>query len=75
MLAGAEAVRAQDAPTRNGNVWDGRAHQPTTGVRQQERAAGVAPSEQQQRALDRDVEQLGNTVQQQARQPTAAQSQ
>jgi hypothetical protein len=46
LLAASQAAYAQSlAPTREGNVWDWRDHQPTMAeVRQKEKAAGIAPS-------------------------------
>ncbi len=52
------AGRAQ-IPTREGNTWDWRHHEPTrTNVQRRERAAGVAPSRSQRKALNSQVERL-----------------
>jgi hypothetical protein len=49
----------QQPPAREDNVWGGVAHQPTEPqVLQQEKAAGVSQSPQQQKATNQDVEQL-----------------
>jgi hypothetical protein len=49
----------QQPPPRLDNQWGGFSHQPTeSNVQQQEKAAGIAPSEQQRKAADQDVEQL-----------------
>jgi hypothetical protein len=41
----AKTLAKTEAPAREGNIWDWRAHQPTEGqVEQQEKAAGVAPT-------------------------------
>ena len=52
------AGRAQ-IPTREGNTWDWRHHEPTRpNVQRRERAAGVAPSRSQGKALNSQVERL-----------------
>jgi hypothetical protein len=44
---------------REDNRWGGVAHQPTESeVLQQEKAAGISPSQQQQNSANQDVEQL-----------------
>jgi len=56
LLATAPAAMAQ-APSRNGDVWDGRDHEPVPGVvHREERAAGIAPSTAQQRHENAVVE-------------------
>lgn len=41
------------------NIWGGYAHQPTQSeVTQQEKSAGLTPSEQQQKAANDDVESV-----------------
>lgn len=54
--------RAQ-IPGREGNTWDWRHHQPTrAGVQRRERAAGVAQSPSQQKALNGRVKRLGKQL-------------
>jgi hypothetical protein len=46
-------------PARNANVWNWRAHEPIPSeVQSKERAAGIAPTVQQQQATDRELENL-----------------
>ena len=52
-------AQQQQPLQREDNRWGGVAHQPTEGqVQQQEKAAGIAPSQQQQNSANVDVEQL-----------------
>ena len=45
--------------TRNANIWDWKDHEPVASeVQKKEQAAGIAPSPQQQRADDRELESL-----------------
>jgi hypothetical protein len=56
---GPTLAQQQQPSQREDNVWGGVAHQPTEGqVQQQEKAAGIAPSQQQQNSANVDVEQL-----------------
>ncbi len=49
----------QPPPSRIGNVWDGRAHEPNPAVVDaHERAAGIAASPEARRQADDTVEQL-----------------
>lgn len=68
LVLAAGAAQAQGAPpTRNGNVYDGTAHEPSApSVAGAERAEGVAPSEQRQKQEDREIEQLNRELQQRA---------
>ncbi len=53
----ARAWEQTPPPARNGNIWDGRAHEPVPSeVQQQERAAGIVPSPRQQQATDDELE-------------------
>jgi hypothetical protein len=46
-------------PARNANIWDCKDHEPVPSeVQKKEQAAGIAPSPQQQRADDRELESL-----------------
>jgi hypothetical protein len=55
-------------PARDGNVWDGIAHEPNPGlVHDKERAAGVLPSQQQESAQVNAVERLARGMLQQER--------
>jgi len=48
LLAAPATGFADQLPTRDGNIWDWRDHQPTTvQVQKQEKAAGVAPTPSQ----------------------------
>ncbi len=67
MLLLPAAAQAQ-IPAREGNTWNWRHHQPTrAGIQQRERAAGVALRPSKQRALNRRVKRLGQSLL--ARQP------
>jgi hypothetical protein len=55
-------ARAQ-APARNGNVWDGKSHQPSAGaVRSNEHAAGIAPPQPQQQNENEFVEKQAKAL-------------
>jgi len=46
-------------PGREDNIWGGKAHQPTqSDVNQQEKAAGIAPPQQDQQQTTDEVESL-----------------
>jgi hypothetical protein len=46
-------------PARNANIWGWKDHEPVPSeVQKKEQAAGIAPSPQQQRADDRELESL-----------------
>jgi hypothetical protein len=46
-------------PTREDNIWGGKAHQPTqSDVNQQEKASGIAPPTQDQQRANDEVENL-----------------
>ncbi len=65
------AAAALVQPARNGNVWNGRAHQPAAGVAESEAAAGVAPTDETVRRQDRDLNTMGRRLIDKARQGTA----
>jgi hypothetical protein len=55
----AAAFAETQVPTREGNVWNWRDHQPTEAqVQRDERAAGIAPTQPQQDANAATVDQL-----------------
>jgi hypothetical protein len=59
MLAAPTMGFADQVPTREGNIWDWRDHQPTTAqVQKQEKAAGVAPTPSQGASEAATVDQL-----------------
>ena len=52
-----------DPPERNGNVWNGLAHQPTRSVVQErERAAGSTAAPQQEKREDEAVDLLARKL-------------
>jgi len=51
-------------PTREGNVWDHVAHQPTAAVDGAEQHAGVAPTPRQARQEDEELARLNRELQQ-----------
>jgi hypothetical protein len=56
-------TQQQQQPAREDNRWGGLSHQPTEAqVLQQEQAAGLARSPQQQKAANQDVEQMYQTL-------------
>lgn len=60
------------AQARNGNVWNGRAHEPDAGnVIANERAAGVAPSVAQQAQENQDLDRMGQRLTEKARKDAA----
>jgi hypothetical protein len=55
----AQTQQQQQPPAREDNRWGGLSHQPTEAqVLEQEHAAGLARSPQQQKAVNQDVEQM-----------------
>jgi len=55
----ATAFGVEQIATRNANVWDWRAHQPTQAqVEQNESTAGVAPTQSQRESSAATVDQL-----------------
>jgi hypothetical protein len=54
------------AQARNGNVYDGTAHQPTAGVHTEEQHAGVALPQGRVQAENRDLGQINNELMQRA---------
>jgi hypothetical protein len=55
-------AKAQQS-SRDGNVWNGREHQPTQErVQHREQAAGIAPSTQQRTATDAELDQLSRQL-------------
>jgi hypothetical protein len=51
LAAPVAAVAQAQTPTREGNIWDWRDHQPTEEqVQQEEKAAGIAPTPSQRSA-------------------------
>jgi spermidine/putrescine-binding protein len=68
--SGAAFAQAQSSG-RVDNIWGGYAHQPTEAqVTQQEKSAGLTPSQQQQKAANDDVESVYQSL---MRQTDAAQ--
>jgi hypothetical protein len=62
MAVGSGAALAQ-APARNGNVWDGKSHQPSAGaVQSNENAAGVTPPQPQQQNENDFVEKQAKAL-------------
>jgi hypothetical protein len=59
LLAAPAAGLADQVPTREGNTWDWRDHQPTEAqVRRQEKAAGIAPTPSQSASDASTVDRL-----------------
>jgi hypothetical protein len=59
LAAPATGFSREQVPTRNANVWDWRAHQPTEAqVEQKENAAGVTPTQSQRESATDTVNQL-----------------
>jgi hypothetical protein len=55
------AALAQEGgvPTREGNIWNGKDHEPVPSrVHREEEAAGIAPSGAQQQKADDDIEEI-----------------
>jgi hypothetical protein len=62
VLAVAMPTRA-DPVVRNGDIWDGRDHDPNPAtVHQEERAAGILPSRQREEQLDEEVERTAREL-------------
>ena len=73
-VAGAQTSAQTSSPTsqppapaagsaRNGNIWNGRDHQPDASTtRQAERTAGIAPSSRQQQSTDRELNAIGDQL-------------
>jgi hypothetical protein len=59
------APPASGVPSREGNVWDHVAHQPTAAVGGAERHAGVAPTLEQARHEDEELARINRQLQQQ----------
>ena len=57
---------AAHAQARNGNVYDGTAHQPSAGVVGQEQRAGVAPAPAQADAENHDLSRMNTALLQKA---------
>jgi hypothetical protein len=63
ILMSAQPAGAQTPPARNANIWDGQAHQPTSGtVQNNERADGIAPSQDQRTSEDKSLEDRAHTL-------------
>ncbi len=62
VLVAAFAPALAFAQARNGNVYDGTAHQPTAGVATEEKNAGVAPPPQVQANENRTLGTLDNEL-------------
>ncbi len=63
-------TQTPDVPTRNGNVYNGTAHEPNpSATTQQEQSTGVALSPQQQQQQTGTLEQLDKQIQQRAGMP------
>ncbi len=59
LLAAACSLSSVRAQQREDNDWSGLSHQPDeTEVLEQERAAGIAPSQQQENAVNNDIEDI-----------------
>jgi hypothetical protein len=59
VAAPAAALAQTQTPTREGNIWGWRDHQPTEAqVRQDESAAGIAPTQSDQHSTATTVDQL-----------------
>jgi hypothetical protein len=59
LAAPASAFGRDQIPTRNGNVWHWRDHQPTEAqVERQENAAGIASTQSQRESATTTVDQL-----------------
>lgn len=59
LAAPAAAFARTQVPTRNGNVWDWRAHQPTQAqVEENEKGAGIALTPSQRESAQTTVNQL-----------------
>jgi hypothetical protein len=59
ITAPAAALAQTQTPTREGNIWGWRDHQPTEAqVRQEENAAGIAPTESSRDSASTKVDQL-----------------
>jgi len=57
------AQAAAQVPTREGNVWNGKDHQPTEGqVQHNEQAVGVAPTPSQQNHANAVVNDLDHKL-------------
>ena len=66
----AVAVAQGGIPTREGNTWDWRHHEPEPSeVHLDEQAARIAPSSGQQQQSDDEVEQLYHQLMRNERQP------
>ncbi|HET6239888.1 MAG TPA: hypothetical protein VFE41_33765 [Acetobacteraceae bacterium] len=64
LAAPATAFGQEQVPTRDANVWDWRAHQPTEAqVVNKEEAAGVAPTPSQRDSAAATVDQLYRQLQ------------
>jgi hypothetical protein len=62
-LLAAPAAALANVPTREGNIWDWRDHQPTqTQVEQSEKAAGIAPTPAQRNAAAVTVDELNRQL-------------
>ena len=58
-MASGTALAQTQVPTRVGNIWNGRDHEPVPGdVMRKEQATGIAPSPQHQQANTDEVETL-----------------
>jgi hypothetical protein len=62
-LLAAPAAALANVPTREGNIWDWRDHQPTeTPVQRSEEAAGIAPTPAQRDAAAATVDELNRQL-------------
>ena len=72
LLVASLASGLAHAQARNGNVWNGRAHEPDAGsVGANERAAGIAPPTAQQDQENRELDRMGQTLTEKARRDAA----
>ncbi|HEX3348879.1 MAG TPA: hypothetical protein VHS58_12340 [Acetobacteraceae bacterium] len=67
------APAAAMAQARNGNVYDGTAHEPNPGVvHRAEKSAGIAPSQQTVQSDDQELQAIGRQLTNQANQDAQA---
>jgi hypothetical protein len=64
---------AAHAQARNGDVYDGKDHEPAAGLtRQDERAAGIAPTQREDAAENHDLAVIQQNVERRAHQDAAS---
>ena len=63
LTAAAGGIAMAQAPARNGNVWDGKSHEPSAGaVQSNENAAGVTQPQAQQQIENDFVEKQAKAL-------------